>query len=233
MTSPKAQLNREAVQRTRHRIMRSRDRFWKVADMSTPVSTTQHLFADLVEQGELRRIRRGLYWRGTKTPLGMAPPSPGALVLQIAEERGTGPAGLSAANILRLSTQIPRYAEYAVVGRRPTDGYGLRFVSRSARHARVDNGLSQLEVAALEVLDGWDQVIEAVPDEAMRRLAALLRSGAIRADRLAQASETEPASARARLRYLLQKNGYPNLADTVPPTDPRTEAKALEDLVDA
>jgi hypothetical protein len=233
MRTTTGRLDRQAVQRARQRILRSSDRFWTIADINTPPSTAQHLFADLRQQGELRRIRKGLYWRGVKTPLGMAPPRPEVLASRIAEGKGTGPAGLSAANMLRLSTQIPRRAEYAVVGRPPADGNGLRFVSRSARRGRADSELNQFEVAALEVLDGWNQLIEMMPDEAMTRLVGLVRSGAISADRLAKASETEPASARARLKYLLGRSGHADLADTVSRPDPRTEAKALEELVRA
>lgn len=223
--------DRQATERTGRRITGSRNKFWKTADFDMPPSTTQRLLADLVKRGELRHIRKGLYWRGTKTPLGMALPPTDVLASQLVEGRGFGPAGLSAANALRLSTQIPRRAEYAVVDRAPVGGHGLRFVSRSARRGRVVGRLSPLEVAALEVLDGWDRVIETGPGEAMSRLAGLLESGTINAERLALAGGTEPGAARARLRYLLGRNGYRNLADVVPPPDPRTEAKALEGLV--
>jgi hypothetical protein len=225
--------DRQAVQHARRRIMGSHNKFWKTADFDMPPSTTQRLLADLVQHGELRHVRKGLYWRGTKTPLGMAPPPNDVLVSHLAEGKGFGPAGLSAANALRLSTQIPRRAEYAVLDRPPTDGNGLRFVSRSARRGRAANRLSPLDVAALEVLDAWDRVIETGPEEAMRRLAGLLQSGTINAERLARASETEPGAARSRLRYLLERNGYRDLADKVPAPDRRTETKALEYLVAA
>jgi hypothetical protein len=225
--------DRQAVQHARRRIMGSRNKFWKTADFDMPPSTTQRLLADLVKRGELRHVRKGLYWRGTKTPLGMAPPPTDVLASQLAEGKGFGPAGLSAANALRLSTQIPRRAEYAVLDRPPADGNGLRFVSRSARRGRAASRLSPLDVAALEVLDGWDRVIETGPEETMRRLARLLQSGTISAERLARASGTERGAARSRLRYLLERNGYHNLADKVPVSDSRTETKALEDLVAA
>lgn len=225
--------DRQAVQRARRRIMNSRNKFWKTTDFAMPLSTTQRLLADLVKRGELRHIRKGLYWRGIKTPLGMAPPTSDALASQLAEGKGIGPAGLSAANALRLSTQIPRRAEYAVVDRPPTGDNSLRFVDRSARRARATSGLSSLDVAALEVLDGWDRVIETGPEEAMSRLASLLHAGTISPERLARASKTEPAAARARLRYLLGRNGYLNLVDGVRAPDPRTETKALEDLMAA
>jgi hypothetical protein len=223
--------DRQAMKQARRRIMSSRNKFWKAADFDMPPSTTQRLLADLVKRGELRHIRKGLYWRGMKTPLGMAPPPTDVLGSQLAGGRGMGPAGLSAANALRLSTQIPRRAEYAVVDRAPVGGNDLRFVSRSARHGRAASGLSPLDVAALEVLDGWDQVIETGPVEAMSRLARLVQSGTLNPHRLVQASDTEPGSSRARLRYLLRSTGMTDLADEVPSPDPRTESKALAGLI--
>lgn len=224
------QCDRRAAQDARRTLLDSRNQFWKATDIDAPASTAQHLLADLVRQGELRRVRKGLYWRGTKTPLGMAPPSAAALASQLTGQAGIGPAGLSAANALRLSTQIPRQAEYAVPARPPTDTETVRFVNRSARRRRADYELSQTEVAALEVLDGWDQVIETGPQQAMGRLQELISSGGIDAARLAGAGDTEPASARARLRHLLRHTGLAELAEQVPAADPRTEARALAGL---
>jgi hypothetical protein len=225
--------DRHCAQAARRSLLSSRNRFWKTADIDAPPSTAQHLLADLVTQGELRHIRKGLYWRGIKTPLGMAPPSSDALAAELTDRMGIGPAGLSAANALRLSTQIPRRAQYAVPARPPSDGDTVHFVNRSARRGRAERALSPTDVAALEVLDGWDRVIETSPSEAMSRLSTLIRSGSIDPGRLAGASGTEPGSARARLRYLLRSAGLPTLADEVPAADPRTESKALVGLLAA
>ncbi|WP_006243293.1 hypothetical protein [Mycolicibacterium tusciae] len=64
--------DRRGSQAARRSLLSSHNRFW-TADIDAPPSTAQHLLADLVTQGELRHIRKGLYWRGIKTPLGMAP----------------------------------------------------------------------------------------------------------------------------------------------------------------
>lgn len=231
MSTRRAHYARRSADAARRSILDSRNRFWRTTDIDAPPSTTQRILADLVRQTELRHIRKGLYWRGIKTPLGMAPPSPEALVSQLTEGKGIGPAGLSAANALRLSTQIPRRAEYAVVSRPPTGNDTVRFVNRSARYRRADRGLSPTDVAALEVLDRWDRVIETGPDEAMSQLSRLITSGRIDPHRLARASDTEPGSSRARLRYLLRRARLPDLADEVPTPDPRTESKALAGLV--
>lgn len=225
--------DRRGAEEARRSILDSRNRFWKLADIDAPTSTAQHLLADLVRRGELRHIRKGLYWRGTKTPLGMAPPPPPTLAAELAGRPGIGPAGLSAANALRLSTQIPRRAEYAIPARPPAGGEALRFVNRSARRGRIESALSSADVAALEVLDGWDRLIETAPDEAMGRLSKLITAGDIDAGRLAGASITEPGASRTRLRYLLRKSGLTELAEQVPAADPRTEARALAGLAAA
>ncbi|MGW0162152.1 hypothetical protein ACWDUN_22845 [Mycobacterium sp. NPDC003323] len=222
--------DRSAAQNARQAILNSLNRFWKPADLDTAPSTTQHLLAELVNQGELRHLRRGLYWRGLKTPLGMAPPQPDLLAAELAGVPGIGPAGLSAANALQLSTQIPRRGEYAIPARPPADYELVRFANRSARRGRADAALTPIEVATLEVLDRWDQVIETSPDAAMTRLTELIDAGRLDAERLAEASDTEPASVRARLRHLLQRTGRTELADKVRRADLRTEVRALAGL---
>lgn len=175
-------------------------------------------------------MRRGLYWRGTKTPLGMAAPSPERLIAELVPGPGIGPAGLSAANALRLSTQVPRRVCIAVPDRAPSDTDTVAFVSRAARTGRIESGLNPTEVALLEVLDGWVNLVEVDPIRATQQVVALLRSGTVRVDRLADAATTEPGQARARFRALLNASARPDLAKRVPRADRRTEAAALSGL---
>lgn len=225
--------DRRTPTRERERILRSRNRFWRPEDLDGQSSTKQHLLAELVTEGELRRIRRGLYWRGTKSPLGMAPPPTDALVSEIAPGPGVGPAGLYAANLLRLSTQVPRLAEIAVPMRAPEGVGNIRFLARPARAARATAGLNQTEVALLEVLGSWESAIELPPNEAWDRMLTLFSSGSVRADRLARAGRTEPASTRTRLRELLRDSGHGELAERVPDSDDRSKATANKVLVGA
>lgn len=222
-----------SVKAVRRRILRSKNRFWLPAQLGIAPSTAQHLLADLVTSGELKRVRKGLYWRGTRTPLGMSAPKPDDIVAILAPGAGVGPAGLSAANFLRLSTQIPRRAEIAVPRRSPTGVSTVRFLSRSARRGRRTCSLTPFEVAVLEVLEGWERVIEVSPEEATRRLVDLMGTGALRLDRLARASSTEPAPVRARLRSLLEASDRADLAARIPLPDPRSEKKALASLASA
>src|SRR5438105_3705839 len=92
----------------RRRILPSRDRFWRPEDFDGSPEAVAKALSRLTRAGELRRVRRGLYWRGTPTQLGMAPPSPDRFVHEVIGAPGTGPAGWSAALALGLSTQVPR-----------------------------------------------------------------------------------------------------------------------------
>jgi len=220
----------KAADSARRAILASKGRFWRPSELHLSPSTAQHVLADLVASGELRHVRKGLYWRGTKTPLGMSPPPTDALVSVLAPGKGVGPAGLSAANALRLSTQIPRRAEFAVPRRAPSTSGAVRFLSRATRKGRTACALTPTEVAALEVLDSWDRVIEVSPKDAWKRLGDLMESGTLRPERLARASRTEPAPVRARLKALLDASGRSELADQVPDPDPRTRRTALSTL---
>jgi hypothetical protein len=215
-----------AVKANRSTILRSRDRFWRPADIAGAPSTVQHLLADLAKSGKLRRVRKGLYWRGTKTPLGMSPPPTDALAAEVASGKGVGPAGLSAANLLRLSTQVPRRAQIAVPARAGRSTPTVEFVSRAARTGRRSAGLDRTEVAILEVLNDLSNS-ELSPQESWRELRGAVMSGRVRPDRLAKAAKTEPAVTRARLSELLSDAGMAGLAAKVPPADRRVRDRAL------
>jgi hypothetical protein len=161
--------NQSQATRARRSILDSSGRFWSVADLPGAPSTRQHLLAELAGCGELLHVRRGLYWRGRKTPLGMSPPSPEALVEKLVGKHGVGPAGLSAAHRLRLSTQVPRKEQIAVPERPPMSSGPVKFVSRAARTLRKTAALTADEVAVLEALDGWSRVIEVPLPDAWRR----------------------------------------------------------------
>lgn len=218
---------RRSTARSRERVLRSSERFWRPADLDLATSTAQHLMTQLVREGELRHLRRGLYWRGLTTPLGMSPPPPSALVAEIAAADGVGPAGASAANHLRLSTQVPRRSVVAVPFRARRDAGPVSFVARAARTGRGTARLNATEVALLEVLEGWDRVIEVPMSEAWALMGELLCDGSIRADHLCAAAVTEPGSVRTRLAALLASVGLEELADAVPRADARTATRAL------
>lgn len=194
----------------RARISKAGDHFWRpedFAELQNPNAVDQAL-ADLHAAGELRRIRRGLYWRGHRTAFGMSRPSDSDIVKQITGlTYGIGPAGYSAALALGLSTQVPRHETFAVPVRTPTGlPEGIQVVSRAARRGRLDAKLRPAEVAWLEIAERWrDHVTD--PAEAEARFRTLIDSEAIRPDRLAAAARTEPPGVRGTIASLLRSAG--------------------------
>jgi len=103
----------------------------------------------------------------------------------------------------------------AVPHRAPNAPPFIRFVDRSSRWGRLMNNLNPTEIAVLEVLDGWDQLVDDHV-EARDRLSGLVVSGALRPTKLAAASRTEPPKVRARLRGLLEAAGATAAAARIP-----------------
>lgn len=201
----------------RERVVGSRDRFWRPEDFDGSPDAVAQTLSRLVRAGELRRVRRGLYWRGSQTRLGMAPPPPERLAGEVVGAPGSGPAGWSAALALGLSTQVARHETIAVPTRVPRNPTSVRLVSRAAATKRREERLRPAEVALFEVLRDWDRLVEVPASDAVRRIARLAETGEVRLDRLARASATEPPRARERLRRLLGSVGHPELADSVRP----------------
>ena len=184
-------------------ILNSKNRFWEPADFNKSPSRVLHVLGEMVAAGELRRIRRGLYWRGTATPLGMSPPSAEAILAKVVGKDGVGPSGLYAAYVLRLSTQVPRLPEYAVPVSVPENLPGMIVRSRAARWKRRDAKLRPTEIALLEVLEGWSNLIEVSDAKAMKTLQRLLKDGDVRATALQVGAGTEPIQVQRRLESLL------------------------------
>ncbi|MFP5333297.1 MAG: hypothetical protein ACLGHX_13180 [Acidimicrobiia bacterium] len=209
--------DKSVASEVREAVLRSRDRFWRPEDFAGSAEAVAKALSRLAGEGKLQRVRRGLYWRGAPTRLGMAPPPPDRVVHELVDEPGVGPAGWSAGLWLGVSTQVPRRETIAVPRRAPRSPGNVRIVSRAASTKRRDERLRYPEVALLEVLRDWDTVVE-VPDEvATERIGDLVVAGALRLDRVVRASKTEPPHVRERLRRLLTALGQPAHAAAVQP----------------
>ena len=144
------------------------DTFFRCSDFAGSRRAVESALSRLAAEGTLVRVRRGLYWRGKATRFGMTGPSKLDVALVVAGP-GSGPAGVSAARMLGLTSQVPGVVEVAVSGRAPEPVAGVRFRSRS--FSRRERGLTPLEVALLEVLRdpgesdaGWRMIGERVSD---------------------------------------------------------------------
>lgn len=209
--------NKSVASEVREAVLWSRNEFWHPDDFAGSTGAVTKALSRLVTDGELRRVRRGLYWRGTITHLGMAPPPPDRVLHEIIDQGGIGPATWSAGLLLGLSSQVPRRETIAVPGRAPRNSGSVRFVSRAASTRRRDERLRPSEVALLEVLRDWDAAVEVPDDVALERIADLTTKGTIRLDRVVRASGTEPPRVREQLRRLLTALGRPDDAAGIRP----------------
>ena len=153
--------------------------FLSPADVQGTRHAVECELSRLATAGDIIRVRKGLYWKGPMTAIGMPLPRPYEVGLAVAGP-GSGPASLSAAAHLGLTTQVPSVETIAVPGRVPTEPRGLRFLSRSIE--RRIRALRPTEIAVIEVLrDGPDQ------------LEAPWRAFADTVERLADDAEIRPA----------------------------------------
>jgi len=115
-----------------------------------------------------------------------------------------GPSSYSAANVLGLTSQVPARTVIAVSGRPPRDlnSLAVRFAERGGKRGLNRQRLNANEIAVLEVLESWDDLVEIDADDAWRRLRSLIDSGSVRADALAVAARTEPKIVRSGLERL-------------------------------
>ena len=170
--------------------------FVVVRDVDGSRSAVESAFSRLSAAGDVLRVRKGLYWKGTTTPLGMSPPRTEEVALQLGGA-GSGPAGVTAANWLGLTSQVPATFLAAVPGRTPGPCPGVRFTQRPI--ARLLHSLTPDEVAVLEVLRAGPAVVETPWEELPDVIARLAASGTVRLDVLDEAAITEPhRQARAR-----------------------------------
>ena len=154
----------------------------------------------LVDRGELRRVRNGMYFKGVRSRFGSGRPRAEDVVYKLCGTNGVGPAGWSASRALGLSAQLPSRSEFAVLGTPPMNVPGVRFHSRK-NLARIN--LNPREIAVLETLRAWPMHTDASWDELVKRLAELRVEGAIDLERLARVAARERSPAlRKRMMTL-------------------------------
>lgn len=222
-------------QRVARRVRASGRRYWTTAelregfDSATAVRSTVDR---LVANGELQRVRRGLYWHPAPLRDGRVRErqvrGPGAAARAAIAGEPRGSSGWQAANALGLSTQVSQVEVIAVASRPPRPIPGVRFVDRSARRGRRDQHLRELEITILEAIEGWERHVELDADAAAARFIELLGHPDVRAGALARASSTEPPAVRERLRALLARGGWDREAALIQrAVDVRTRERAL------
>lgn len=194
----------KSVARTvERRIKRRPGRLFTYDDFyDLPATAVAPALSRLMSRGEIRRARKGVYYVPRTTVLGEVPPDP--VVLGEAVSRGRSyPAGLSAANALGLTTQVPPRVELAVEDKRPTSLRGVEFKPRMGTNRK---GLRPRDAALLEVLRDIHHLSDLSPAETTSRIRRLLADSATRS-RIMRAAVSEPPRVRAMVGALAESAG--------------------------
>ena len=169
------------------------------------------------KHGDLIPIRKGLYWKGTRTRYGMTRPSSEAIAVEVLGRVGVGPSGHTAARTLGLTTQLPATPALTVAGPVPTSVPGVRVSRRNNMRRRE---LTYTEIALLELLRGsWESVVEGGWDALVAATADATERGTLRLDHVASAVEGEH-SPTARVNYARVANDVQNRIRAALPVDP-------------
>lgn len=151
--------------------------FVEVRHIDGPRGPIESAFSRLAAKGELWRVRKGLYWKGAPTRLGMSRPRSEEVALHLGGP-GSGPAGVAAALWLGVTSQVPATFVAAVPTRVPSPWRHVRFTQRSVE--RLIRGLTPSEVAVLEVLRAGPAVVEGTWERFGEVVAQLAEDGEIR-----------------------------------------------------
>lgn len=190
----------------RDRVRRGAPRFWKHSDFQNLApSAVATALSRLTREGELQRVGKGVYYRPTPTSFGLSMPASTGVAAQTLSAP-LHPAGLSAANVLGLTTQNPRRPEYATPAAGPPTALGDAVVHTRRPAQRA--GLSAEDGAILEILRERARSSDLSPDRTVRRLRRLL-ADENRFRRLVAAALAEPPRVRAMLGALGQQLGMP------------------------
>lgn len=186
---------RDAVERSDRRS------FLRAADLPGSGPAVFSELSRLTAAGELVRVQKGLYYRPPARGRRRPPPLQTGLAIG---GRGAGPAGVSAARMFGVTTQVPATETVAVPGRAPADRDGVRFVSRS--FTRRELGLTAYEAGLLEVLRDFDSVCQEPFSGLVDVVARAVADGKIRPERVRQAAEDEwDVATRRRWRWLEER----------------------------
>jgi hypothetical protein len=151
--------------------------FVRWQDLAGPDGAVEAELIRMAIDGDIVKVRCGVYYRGKITRFGMTRPSLLEVAIYVAGP-GSGAAGVSAAHLLGLTTQVPGVVDVATAGAAPAPLDGVRFRVRPL--GRNEHSLTRLEVAVIELLID-PEAAEAPWAEVRKRLVELVARGSIRA----------------------------------------------------
>ena len=191
-----------AARLVQDRIERGGERLWRAHDFTgLPPTAVSQALSRLARAGQVKRLSKGVYYRGRPTALGPSRPNPGALRDLAGRSKPLFPSGAAAAGELGFTTQAHARAELATsASSLPRKLVGKEAVVHTRRPAAWA-GLSQRDAALLDFLRQAGRSSELAPDETVRRTLHLLADGG-RYRRLVEVAPTEPPRVRALLGAL-------------------------------
>lgn len=195
------------AEQVRGAIERGGERLWTVQDFPTlPFPAVAQALSRLTRRGEISRIAKGLYYRPRETPFGASRPNPKLLRDRATKLQPVFPAGLTAANLLGFTTQVPAREEVATTGGslpRAMIGHATRVYTR---RPRAWASLTEKQAAILDFIRRRGETSELSPEKTVRKLLGHLRVGRT-FERLARVAIHEPPRVRAMLGALGQDLG--------------------------
>jgi hypothetical protein len=159
-----------------------------VDEFEGPRGPIETALSRLEDRGDLRRVRKGLYFKGVRSRFGSGRPRVEDVVYKGCGTKGVGPTGWTASRVLRLSTQLPALHEFVVLGAPPTNIPGVKFHTRK-NLARIE--LTPTEIAVLEALRAWPTYSEASWNDLVKRVAELRDEDEVRPERLVKVATRE------------------------------------------
>jgi hypothetical protein len=200
------QPRRSAAGTVRDRVTRGKSRYWKHADFADlPASAVAMTLSRLAREGVLQRVGKGVYYRPRQTSFGPSGPSASGTAAQTLKAP-LHAAGLSAANVLGLSTQNPGRPEYATPA--PGPPTALRGAVVHTGRPAQRSALSAEDGAILETLRDRARYSDLSPQQTVRRLLRLIADER-RFVALAGVAMAEPPRVRAMLGAIGQELNMP------------------------
>jgi hypothetical protein len=166
----------------------------------------------LAQEGVIQRVRKGYYYVPKETLVGTSRPSEPAMARKVLDGKAR-PTGITAANLLGMTTQVPAQPEFAAYASAPPRGVRAARLYLRPRARMVE--LAPRDAALLEFLRDRGRYGELGAAETYDRLFTILTeehqppgsTGRLRC--LRDAALLEPPRVRAILGALMQGAGLP------------------------
>lgn len=175
----------------------------RVADFPhASAGAVSQAFSRLESSGMLERVARGVYYAPKQTLLGRSQPAATAVVRKVLAGH-TRPHGVSAANLLGLSTQVAAKPELVVYGQSNVEESLVRTTRRKGKRSSGGQ-LAPEHAAVLEVLRDGGRFSELSEKETLNQLRKVLLCDSNNLRGLVTATMNEPPRVRAMLGALLE-----------------------------